>query len=58
MPRIENSCPFDARARAERCESCCESAELPPCTLAWLRAHVTPSNVVGLVERRVRAKAA
>ena len=42
MNRIEDSCPFDAAARASQCESCCEdTGALTPCVRAWLRSTQT-----------------
>lgn len=56
-PRIE-ACPFDATARAERCESCCETSRpLPPCAVAWLGMKISGAPVF-LLRPRVEQKAA
>jgi hypothetical protein len=48
MNRYEESCPFDERNRAARCETCCATNNLPPCAAAFLsgRAAVPASNVI------------
>ena len=37
MSRIEDACPFDARNRASRCETCVAANDsVPPCVAAYL----------------------
>lgn len=49
MSAIEDACPFDAPARAMRCQACCNaSSSVPPCVAAYLgrRARRYAENVV------------
>lgn len=49
MSAIEDACPFDAPARAVRCQACCNaSSSVPPCVAAYLggRARRYTENVV------------
>ncbi|MGE3073999.1 MAG: hypothetical protein AB7N24_12140 [Dehalococcoidia bacterium] len=51
MSRIESGCPFDARSRASRCETCVPASNnVPPCVVAYLGkgASMPASNVVPL----------
>lgn len=50
MPRNEDSCPFEPRARASQCESCATKSGLPPCVAAYVRGSesMAVSNVVPL----------
>ncbi|MCC7363403.1 MAG: hypothetical protein IT303_03445 [Dehalococcoidia bacterium] len=58
MYALEQSCPFEAEARAERCESCCEANTVTPCALAWLRDRVRPANVTAVTRTRGGRRAA
>ncbi len=57
MTPFEDACPFDAAARASRCQTCCNANTLPPCAAAYLRgaAGRKPANVISLF--RVEAEA-
>jgi len=56
MQRFENGCPFDARARAARCETCCAVNSVPPCVQAFLaNGNLRPENVIALLPDPVRA---
>ncbi len=51
MSRYEDSCPFEPQARANRCQSCVATAELPPSAIADLTAPdlVRAPNVLPLL---------
>ena len=53
MSRNEEACPFEAPARASRCETCCAANAVTPCVAAYLsgRAAAPASNVISI--RRV-----
>ena len=55
MSRYEEACPYEAPARASRCETCCATNTLTPCVAAYLsgKVAVPPSNVISI--RRVEA---
>ncbi len=50
MSRNEEVCPFEAAARASRCEPCCAATAVTPCIAAYLsgRAAAPASNVISI----------
>ena len=58
MTRLKDACPYEAKVRASRCESCCEVNEgLTPCVAAWLSAspRVRATNVIEFPARERKA---
>ena len=60
MSRYEESCPFDARSRANRCEPCITANNsLPPCVAAYLGGLDNPrAKVISIQSIEIGRRAA
>lgn len=60
MSRYEESCPFDARSRANRCETCVTAnSSVPPCVAAYLGGpNAARTKVISIQSIEVGRKAA
>jgi hypothetical protein len=54
MSRYEEACPFEARTRANRCETCCSANSVPPCAAAYLSSATErpASNIIAITSLR------
>jgi hypothetical protein len=60
MSRYEKSCPFDARSRANRCETCVmANSSIPPCVAAYLGGpNAARARVISIQSSEANRKAA
>ena len=60
MSRFEDSCPFDSRSRANRCEKCVSANNsVPPCVAAYLGGPgAARAKVISILTVEAERKAA